>query len=129
MTKDSSIDIYQPLHPQGSAFHLKPLSLRRSTSRRIHSLLDSRKSTKWKPPDGLTGNRQRFGALAELLRSSTVALGGNITGDGHGYVKARGGSLGDFIVCWRLPESEGGATVIDNWASSERLSDHTSDLW
>lgn len=36
---------------------------------------DSRRSTKWKPPDGLTGNRQRFGALAELLRSSTVALG------------------------------------------------------
>mgnify|MGYP001691044094 CR=1 FL=1 len=39
------------------------------------SLPDSRRSLIWKPPDGLMGSRQRFGALAELLRSSMVALG------------------------------------------------------
>ena len=54
---------------------------------------------------------------------------GNIPGDGHGHVKAQGDPLGEFIVYWRLPKSEGSATVIDNWASSERLSDHMSGLW
>ena len=50
-------------------------------------------------------------------------------GDGHGHVKAQGGPPSEFIVYWRLPESEGGAIVIDNWTSSERLSDHMSGLW
>lgn len=74
----------------------------------------SRRSTKWKPPDGLTGNRQRFGAPAELLRSSMVVLGVNVPGDGHGHVKAQGGSLGEFIVYWRLPEGERGAVIVSN---------------
>ena len=57
---------------------------------------------------------------------------GNIPGDGHGHVKAQGGPLGEFSSstgdCLRA-ESEGGATIIDNWASSERLSNHMSGLW
>lgn len=50
-------------------------------------------------------------------------------GEGHGHVKAQGGAFGESIVFWRLPASEGGAVVIDNWASAERLADHFSDLW
>ena len=33
--------MYQPLRPQGSAFRPKPLGLRRPTSRRITSLLNT----------------------------------------------------------------------------------------
>lgn len=54
---------------------------------------------------------------------------GNVPGDGHGHVKAQGGAFGESIVFWRLPESEGGTVVIDNWASAEKLADHLSGLW
>lgn len=50
-------------------------------------------------------------------------------GNGHGHVKAQGGMLGESIVYWRKPESEGGQVVIDNFASTEALSDHFSSLW
>ncbi|XMB33791.1 hypothetical protein QQ965_03560 [Candidatus Saccharibacteria bacterium oral taxon 955] len=39
---------------------------------------------------------------------------GNIPGDGHGHVKATGGPLGENIVYWRLPDSEGGAVIVSN---------------
>lgn len=39
---------------------------------------------------------------------------GNIPGDGHGHVRTTGGPLGENIVCWRLPESEGGQVIVDN---------------
>ena len=76
--------------------------------------------------DGKPAKIRRSGGTTEIFYGGAW---GNIPGDGHGHVKAQGGSLGEFIVYWRLPESEGGATVIDNWASSERLSDHMSGLW
>lgn len=50
-------------------------------------------------------------------------------GDGHGHVKAQGGTFAENIVYWRLPLSEGGTVVIDNWASTERLADHMSGLY
>ena len=75
--------------------------------------------------DGKEAKIRQSGGMINIYYS---VRSGNIPGDGHGHVKAQGGPLGDFIVYWRLPESEGGATVIDNWVSSERLSDHTSDL-
>ena len=50
-------------------------------------------------------------------------------GTGHGHVKAQGGAFGESIVFCRLPESEGGRIAIDNWASSESLSDHLSGLY
>ncbi|TWP16183.1 hypothetical protein EUA75_00550 [TM7 phylum sp. oral taxon 353] len=76
--------------------------------------------------DGKPAKIRRSGRTTEIFYGGAW---GNIPGDGHGHVKAQGGPLGEFIVYWRLPESEGGATVIDNWASSERLSDHMSGLW
>ena len=76
--------------------------------------------------DGKEARIQRSGGMINLYYGGRS---GNTSGDGHGHVKAQGGPLGDFIVYWRLPESEGGATVIDNWASFERLSDHISGLW
>ncbi len=75
------------------------------------------------------------GKEARIIRESgtiTVYYGGrsgNTRGDGHGHVKAQGGLSGETIVFWRLPESEGGAVVIDNFASTERLADHLSGLW
>lgn len=54
---------------------------------------------------------------------------GNIPGDGHGHVKATGGPLGESIVFWRLPESEGGQTIVDNsWDTKygNDLSEHLS---
>ena len=39
---------------------------------------------------------------------------GNIPSDGHGHVKATGGPLGENIVYWRLPDSEGGAVIVSN---------------
>lgn len=50
-------------------------------------------------------------------------------GNGHGHVKAQGGPFGENIVYWRLPDSEGGAIVIDNFASAERLNDHLSGFY
>ena len=45
-----------------------------------------------------------------------VYYGGAFTPDGygHGHVKATGGPLGENIVYWRLPESEGGQVIVDN---------------
>lgn len=60
-----------------------------------------------------------------------IYYGGMFTPDGlgHGHVKAQGGPFGESIVFWRLPDSEGGQIVIDNWASQEMLSNHLSGLW
>ena len=52
---------------------------------------------------------------------------GNILGDGHGHVRATGGPLGENIVYWRLPESEGGQVIVDNsWGimNGNDLRDH-----
>ena len=52
---------------------------------------------------------------------------GNIPGDSHGHVRATGGPLGENIVYWRLPESEGGQVIIDNsWGTmnGNDLRDH-----
>ncbi len=65
--------------------------------------------------DGKPAKIRRSGGTTEIFYGGAW---GNIPGDGHGHMKAQGGPLGDFIVYWRLPESEGGATVIDNWAFS-----------
>ena len=35
-------------------------------------------------------------------------------GPGHGHVRVTGGPLGENIVYWRLPESEGGQVIVDN---------------
>ena len=56
---------------------------------------------------------------------------GNIPGDGHGHVRATGGPLGENIVYWRLPESEGGQVIIDNsWGTmnGNDLRDHLTDF-
>ena len=47
---------------------------------------------------------------------TNVYYGGAFTpdGHGHGHVKATGGPLGENIVYWRLPESEGGQVIVDN---------------
>ena len=76
--------------------------------------------------DGKEARIQRSGGMINIYYGGRS---GNTPGDGHGHVKATGGPLGKNIIYWRLPESEGGATVIDNWASSERFSDHMSGLW
>jgi len=59
------------------------------------------------------------GKEAKVERSAgtiDVYYGGFIVpdGDGHGHVKATGGALGENIVFWRLPESEGGQVVVSN---------------
>lgn len=74
------------------------------------------------------------GKEAKVVREAgtiNIFYGGSFTPDGygHGHVKAQGGALGESIVFWRLPESEGGGVVIDNFASAERLADHLSGLW
>lgn len=56
--------------------------------------------------DGKPAKIRRSGGTTEIFYGGAW---GNTPGDGHGHVKAQGGSLGDFIVYWRLPESEGGA--------------------
>jgi hypothetical protein len=71
---------------------------------------------------------------AKVVREAgtiNIFYGGSFTPDGygHGHVKAQGGAFGESIVYWRLPDSEGGTVVIDNWASSERLADHLSGLY
>ncbi len=58
-----------------------------------------------------------------------VYYGGAFTpdGHGHGHVKATGGPLGENIVYWRLPESEGGQVIVDNsWGTmnGNDLRDH-----
>lgn len=50
-------------------------------------------------------------------------------GPGHGHVKATGGPLGENIVYWRLPASEGGQTIVSNsWDTmyGNDLSSHLS---
>lgn len=45
---------------------------------------------------------------------------GNVPGDGHGHVRATGGPTGENVVFWRLPEDEGGQTIVDNsWDITE----------
>lgn len=39
---------------------------------------------------------------------------GTPDGPGHGHVKATGGPLGENIVYWRLPSSEGGQVIVSN---------------
>ena len=48
-------------------------------------------------------------------------------GPGHGHVRATGGQLGESIVYWRLPESEGDKGIVDNaWGTmnGNDLRDH-----
>lgn len=50
-------------------------------------------------------------------------------GDGHGHVRATGGPLGENIVYWRLPASEGGQVIVSNsWDTKygNDLSNHLS---
>lgn len=59
------------------------------------------------------------GKEAKVERSGgtiNVYYGGAFTpdGHGHGHVKATGGPLGENIVYWRLPESEGGQVIVSN---------------
>lgn len=68
-----------------------------------------------------TGEPGRFdGRSATVYRSpgtTNVIYGGrngNVPGDGHGHVKATGGPTGESVVFWRLPEDEGGQTIVDN---------------
>lgn len=53
-------------------------------------------------------------------------------GHGHGHVKATGGSLGENIVFWRLPDSEGGNVIVDNSfgvPDGNDLSDHMTGFY
>lgn len=59
------------------------------------------------------------GQEAKVVRepgTTNVYYGGSFTpdGPGHGHVKATGGSLGENIVYWRLPASEGGQVIVSN---------------
>ena len=59
------------------------------------------------------------GQDAKVERSAgtiNVYYGGFMSPDGrgHGHVKATGGMLGENIVYWRLPESEGGRVIVSN---------------
>ncbi len=59
------------------------------------------------------------GKEAKVERSDgtiNVFYGGFFTpdGPGHGHVKATGGPLGENIVYWRLPDSEGGQVIVSN---------------
>lgn len=59
------------------------------------------------------------GKEAKVVRSPgeiQVYYGGELTPDGygHGHVRATGGPLGENIVYWRLPKSEGGNEIISN---------------
>lgn len=52
-------------------------------------------------------------------------------GPGHGHVRVTGGPLGENIVYWRLPESEGGQVIVDNaWETmnGNDLRDHLTDF-
>ena len=54
---------------------------------------------------------------------------GNIPDDGH--VRATGSPLGENIVYWRLPKSEGGQVIVDNtWETmnGNDLRDHLTDF-
>ena len=74
------------------------------------------------------------GKEAKVERSGgtiNVYYGGAFTPDGHdhGHVKATGGPLGENIVYWRLPESEGGQVIVSNsWDTmyGNDLSDYLS---
>lgn len=61
--------------------------------------------------DGKEAKIQRSGGVINVYYGGTM---GNIPGDGHGHVKATGGPLGENIVYWRLPDSEGGQVVVGN---------------
>lgn len=54
---------------------------------------------------------QRSGGMVNIYYGGKY---GNIPGDGHGHVKATGGPLGENIVYWWLPDSEGGAVIVSN---------------
>ena len=41
-------------------------------------------------------------------------------GPGHGHVRVTGGPLGENIVYWRLPESEGGQVIVQRMGNHER---------
>lgn len=74
------------------------------------------------------------GKEAKVIRNPgeiQVYYGGFMTpdGDGHGHVRATGGPLGENIVFWRLPKSEGGHIIVDNaWGvvGGNDLRDHLS---
>ena len=61
--------------------------------------------------DGKEVRIQRSGGMISIYYGGKY---GNIPGDGHGHVKATGGPLGESIVYWRLPDSEGGAVIVSN---------------
>ena len=59
------------------------------------------------------------GKEAKVIRNPgeiQVFYGGFLTpdGSGHGHVRATGGPLGENIVYWRLPDSEGGQVIVSN---------------
>lgn len=74
------------------------------------------------------------GKEAKVVRNPgeiQVFYGGFLTpdGNGHGHVRATGGPLGENIVFWRLPESEGGQVIVSNsWDTmyGNDLSNHLS---
>ena len=61
--------------------------------------------------DGKEARIQRSGGMINIYYGGRS---GNIPGDGHGHVKATGGPLGENIIYWRLPDSEGGAVIVSN---------------
>lgn len=78
------------------------------------------------------------GKPAKVIRNPgevQVFYGGFLEPDGigHGHVRATGGSMGENIVYWRLPESEGGREVISNawdvpFGHGNDLRSHLSDF-
>ena len=76
---------------------------------------------------------KRPGSMVRKPRwnARVVFYGGSFTpdGPGHGHVKATGGPLGENIVYWRLPYSEGGQVIVSNsWDTmyGNDLRDHLS---
>jgi hypothetical protein len=76
--------------------------------------------------DGYPATAHRSGGQINVYYGGRF---GNIPGDGH--VRATGGPLGENIVYWRLPESEGGQVIVDNaWETmnGNDLRDHLTDF-
>ena len=81
--------------------------------------------------DGKEARIQRSGGMINVYYGGRF---GNIPGDSHGHVKATGGPLGENIVFWRLPDSEGGHVLVDNKftimnGNDLRLRDHLTGLF
>lgn len=75
--------------------------------------------------DGKEARVERSGGTINVYYGGSF---GNTPGDGHGHVKATGGPMGENIVFWRLPESEGGQVIVSNLWDTMYDNDHSNHL-